>query len=96
MSSGCWVSTDSSCVIIMQQIYNDRRLVFGCPAPVPGDSFPPVGSASANADKRGPRGKGKAFGGYICVSIILTCISNCQMFFIGLHVSGHCYTLFFI
>ncbi|CAN6461228.1 unnamed protein product [Victoria cruziana] len=44
-----------------KKIYNDRRLVFGCPAPVPGDSFPPVGSASANADKRGPRGKGHSY-----------------------------------
>ncbi|XP_031482358.1 regulator of nonsense transcripts 1 homolog [Nymphaea colorata] len=44
-----------------KKIYNDRRLVFGGPAAVPGDSFPPVGSASTNADKRGPRSKGHSY-----------------------------------
>jgi hypothetical protein len=62
-----WIKADVMVVIVLTQIYNDRRLFFGS-APGVGatDAFSSVASSGPNADRRSIRGRGRCLG-YVCV-----------------------------
>jgi hypothetical protein len=66
-----WIGADII-VVILTQIYNDRRLFFGGgPGVVPNDTFGSVAS-SPNADRRSSRGRGMLLLTYCIFNLIVS------------------------
>lgn len=67
-----WIKADVM-VIVLAQIYNDRRLFFGgAPGVGATDTFGSVASSGPNADRRSIRGRGMLLLSYIKFKLFLT------------------------